>query len=49
MARVEYRIDDSRGPGGGLFRGAEVTPGVIALVPTQQMLAFGLVFTFESR
>lgn len=49
IARVEYRIDDSRGPEGGFFRGAEVTPGVIALVPTQQMVAFGLVFTFESR
>jgi len=49
IARLEYRLDDSRGSGGGFFRGAEVSPGVTALVPTQQLLAFGLVFTFESR
>ena len=48
-ARLEYRVDDSRGAGGGFFRGAEFSPGVVALVPTQQLLAFGLIFTFESR
>ena|SRR5215467_1980188 len=49
IARVEYRVDDSRGPGGGFFRGAIVSPGVTALVPTQQMLVFGLIFILESR
>jgi hypothetical protein len=49
IARLEYRVDDSRGAGGGFFRGAEISPGVTALVPTQQMLVFGLIFTFESR
>ncbi len=49
IARLEYRVDDSRGPGGGFFRGSEISPGVTALVPTQQLLAFGLIFTFESR
>jgi hypothetical protein len=49
IARFEYRVDDSRGPGGGFFRGAEVSPGVVSLVPTQQLLLFGLIFTFESR
>ena len=49
IARLEYRVDDSRGPGGGFFRGAATSPGVVALVPTQQLLAFGLIFTFESR
>jgi hypothetical protein len=49
IARLEYRVDDSRGVGGGFFRGAETAPGVIALVPTQQLLAVGLIFTFESR
>ena len=49
IARVEYRVDDSRGAGGGFFRGAQISPGVTALVPTQQLLAFGLIFTFESH
>jgi len=49
IARVEYRVDDSRGSGGGFYRGAVISPGVIALVPTQQMLVFGLIFTFDSR
>src|SRR5215467_6082213 len=49
IARLEYRVDDSRGSGGGFFRGVEVSPGVVALVPTQQLLAFGLIFTFESH
>ena len=49
IARLEYRVDDSRGSGGGFFRGAEISPGVAALVPTQQLLAVGLIVTFESR
>jgi Putative beta-barrel porin-2, OmpL-like. bbp2 len=49
IARLEYRVDDSRGAGGGFFRGAEFSPGVVPLVPTQQLLALGLIFTFESR
>jgi len=49
IARVEYRVDDSRGAGGGFFRGAQISPGVTALVPTQQLLTFGLIFTFESH
>ena len=49
IARLEYRVDDSRGSGGGFFRGAEISPGVVALVPTQQLLAIGLIITFESH
>jgi len=49
IARIEYRVDDSRGAGGGFFRGAEISPGVTPLVPTQQLLAFGIIFTFESH
>ena len=49
IARLEYRVDDSRGSGGGFFRGAQVSPGVVALVPTQQLLAIGLIVTFESH
>ncbi len=49
IARLEYRVDDSRGAEGGFFRGAAISPGVVALTPTQQLLAFGLIFTFASR
>jgi len=49
ITRLEYRLDDSRGKGGGFFRGAEVSPGVIALTPTQHLLIFGLIFGFDSQ
>ncbi len=49
IARLEYRFDDSRGKGGGFFRGAEVSPGVIALTPTQHLLIFGLIVGFNSQ
>jgi hypothetical protein len=49
IARLEYRFDDSRGKGGGFFRGAEVSPGVTALTPTQHLLVFGLIFGFNSQ
>jgi len=49
IARLEYRVDDSRGPGGGFYRGAVIARGVVALVPTQQLLAIGLIVTFESH
>jgi hypothetical protein len=49
ITRLEYRFDDSRGKGGGFFRGAEVSPGVIALTPTQHLLIFGLIVGFDSQ
>jgi hypothetical protein len=45
--RLEHRYDDSRGPDGGFFRGAEERPGVFSLSPTQHLLVFGLMFTFD--
>jgi hypothetical protein len=45
--RLEDRFDDSRGPDGGFFRGAEVRPGVVALRPTQNLLIFATIFTFD--
>jgi hypothetical protein len=47
ILRLEHRYDDSRGPDGGFFRGAEVQPGVVGLTPTQHLLIFGLIFTFD--
>ena len=45
--RLEHRYDDSRGPDGGFFRDAELQPGVIGLTPTQHLLIFGLIFSFD--
>ena len=48
IARVEYRYDDSRGSGGGFYKGGEVAPGVIGLTPAQHLLIFALIWTFDS-
>ena len=45
--RLEHRYDDSRGPEGGFFRGAELAPGLVALTPTQHLLIAGLILTFD--
>jgi len=47
IVRLEHRYDDSRGPGGGFFRGAELQPGIAGLTPTQHLLIGGLIFTFD--
>ena len=46
--RLEHRWDDSRGPDGGFFRGAEVSPGVVGLTPRQNLLIFATILTFDS-
>ena len=46
ILRLEHRWDDSRGPDGGFFRGAEGAGG-ISLTPTQHLLIFALLFTFD--
>jgi len=48
IARLEYRYDESTGPGGGFFRSGEIAPGVIGLTPAQHMLIFGLIWTLDS-
>jgi len=47
ILRLEHRFDDSRGRDGGFFRGGEVRPGVVGLTPSQHLLIFGLIFTFD--
>jgi len=46
--RVEHRFDDSRGPDGGFFRGADLGSGVVGLTPRQHLLIFATIFTFDS-
>jgi len=45
--RLEHRVDHSTGPQGGFFDDHEVSPGVIALTPTQNILAFAVILTFD--
>jgi hypothetical protein len=47
--RLEHRIDDSRGPSSGFFNGGENRPGVPGLAPTQNLLIFGVILTFDSQ
>ena len=49
ILRMEYRFDDSRGPGGGFFRGTETAPGVVGLTPSQHLFAFGVIFTYDGQ
>jgi hypothetical protein len=49
IVRLEHRIDNSRGPGGGFFRGAYLAPGVVGLTPTQNLLGLALILTFDSQ
>jgi len=48
IMRLEYRYDESTGPGGGFFKGNEIAPGVIGLTPAQHMLIFSVIWTFDS-
>lgn len=48
IVRLEYRIDDSRGPQGGFFCDGEVSPGVVRLTPTQNLVALGVILIFDS-
>jgi hypothetical protein len=47
LARLEHRYDDSRGPQGGFFRGAETESGTVGLVPAQNLLILGVIFTLD--
>jgi len=48
ILRLEYRYDDSRGPGGGFFQDGEIRPGEVGLTPTQHLLIFAAIFTLDS-
>jgi len=48
ILRGEYRVDDSRGPQGGFFKGGYVSPGVVGLTPTQNLFIVAAIFTFDS-
>ncbi|WP_447975415.1 outer membrane beta-barrel protein [Nitrospira sp. Kam-Ns4a] len=45
--RLEYRYDESTGPGGGFFKGGETAPGVVGLTPVQHLLIVALIWTLD--
>jgi hypothetical protein len=45
--RLEHRVDNSTGPQGGFFDDHEITPGLVALRPTQHLLAAAVIFTLD--
>lgn len=47
IVKLEYRVDDSQGPGGGFFTQPDVRPGVPGLTPTHHLFGVGLIFTFD--
>lgn len=48
ILRLEYRYDESTGPGGGFFKDGQVSPGVVGLTAAQHMLIFAAIWTFDS-
>jgi Putative beta-barrel porin-2, OmpL-like. bbp2 len=48
IVKLEYRVDDSRGPGGGFFTEPDVRPGVPGLTSMQHLFGIGLIVTFDS-
>jgi len=47
ILRLEHRIDDSRGPGGGFFTDGQ-QPGIMPFTPTQNLGIVGIILTFDS-
>jgi Putative beta-barrel porin-2, OmpL-like. bbp2 len=48
LLRLEYRVDNSSGAQGGFYDDHEISPGVVALTPTQHLLIFAAIFTFDA-
>ncbi len=49
ILRLEHRYDDSRGPQGGFYYGAEIAPGITSLKPGQHLLIVGVIVTFDGK
>jgi Putative beta-barrel porin-2, OmpL-like. bbp2 len=47
ILRLEHRYDDSRGPAGGFFDGADTAAGVPAVTPNQHILIGAVIVTFD--
>lgn len=49
LARLEYRWDESTGPGGGFFTDSFAAPGRLQLANAQHLLIFALIWSWEPR
>jgi hypothetical protein len=47
IVKLEYRVDNSRGPGGGFFTEPDLRPGVPGLTPVQHLFGIALIVTFD--
>jgi hypothetical protein len=48
ILRLEHRVDDSNGPGGGFFYDGVIRPAAIGLKPVQHLLAVAVILTLDS-
>jgi hypothetical protein len=48
IVRLEHRFDNSTGKGGGFFNDRVLSPGVVGLTPSQQLLILGVILSFDS-
>ena len=46
--RLEYRFNNSTGPQGGFFTGGPTSSGAIGLTPSQNLLFFAILWSFDS-
>ena len=48
VVRLEHRFDNSTGRGGGFFNDGFISPGVVGLTPSQNLLILGVIASFDS-
>ena len=48
IVRLEHRFDNSTGKGGGFFNDRVLSPGVVGLTPSQNLLILGVILSFDS-
>jgi hypothetical protein len=48
IVRVEHRVDDSRGAGGGFFRSVDDVTNPNPLTPTQNLLTLAVILAFDA-
>jgi hypothetical protein len=48
LFRLEYRFNNSTGPQGGFYTGGQNASGMIGLTPSQNLLFFSILWSFDS-
>lgn len=49
LFRLEYRFNNSTGPQEGFYTGGQNASGVIGLTPSQNLLFFSILWSFDPR